>query len=713
MRPSIDSKMQEYTAMMLEHTSVGIAVFAAQDLCLKSANSLYLRSLHSFFGDQDNCQQYIGQSIFDWAKRFDASDAANALSIFHKVAATGIPYRTEEIEFCSPVRGTTYWNWILDPVCDQDEHVTHIIHTLSEVTELVAARQYAEEAQISLSQVNQTITEERERLKVITAIVSSIRESLDTQHIAEIVIETLRKHLTAMSACLYIADPQQNVFRQLYTYELERFRETLKILAYLPFERLTFVKDILHKRESIVIEDLQVAAEKGLVDKNEILRHIGTRGYICVPLWYGDHLEGMYVLLFAHAIKADGPEVKLLEGCSMHIASAIAHGRLHTTLERERARMSTILDHIPDGILIVEATTGNISYANPSAAQSLGIALDNIVNSPIHDYGTRSSFINIIDGKPVLPWNFFVVRALCGEVLMSKETLVTRPDGSRAFMLASSAPLCIDKDIMSGTVIVFQDITIQKTLDQHKSEFLSIANHELRTPITIIQGFAELLQLKAPQALTAEKTPDTLAQYALSSIVDQSQHLTRLIEEMLNISRIEQAQFTLRCENSDVLELVRSVFERQSMTNRHRQLLLMLDGVQADDALSAYIDRERIAQALNNLVSNAVKYSNAPGKIEIGLRHHQNKSHELLIWVKDEGIGIPLEDIPLIFERFHRGKNIDRSSSGFGIGLYLVKEIISRHYGKVWVESGGGNGSTFYITLPLKPPAGISEDLEP
>src|SRR6202023_17713 len=98
--------------------------------------------------------------------------------------------------------------------------------------------------------------------------------------------------------------------------------------------------------------------------------------------WYGDHLEGMYALLFAHAIKADGPEVKVLEGCSMHIASAIAHGRLHTTLERERARMSTILDHIPDGILIVEATTGNISYANPSAAQSLGIALDNIVNSP-------------------------------------------------------------------------------------------------------------------------------------------------------------------------------------------------------------------------------------------------------------------------------------------------------------------------------------------
>lgn len=277
-------------------------------------------------------------------------------------------------------------------------------------------------------------------------------------------------------------------------------------------------------------------------------------------------------------------------------------------------------------------------------------------------------------------------------------------------MLASCAPLLTD-NIMIETVIVFQDITTQKTLEQHKSEFLSIANHELRTPITIIQGFAELLQMKAPQV--QEKAADSLAQYALNSIIDQSQHLTRMIEEMLNISRIEQGQFTLRYESCNLVELLHRVIESQSMTNHQHQLQLVLDGIQPNNAVVGYVDEERIVQALNNLITNAIKYTSPPSNIEIGLSYHPQKPHEALIWVRDQGIGIPQEELPLIFERFHRGKNADRASSGFGIGLYLVKEIITRHNGKVWAESADKQGSTFYVMLPLKPMLGTSIGPEP
>jgi signal transduction histidine kinase len=123
--------------------------------------------------------------------------------------------------------------------------------------------------------------------------------------------------------------------------------------------------------------------------------------------------------------------------------------------------------------------------------------------------------------------------------------------------------------------------------------------------------------------------------------------------------------------------------------------------VQETDIVPAYLDEQRMVQVFNNLIGNAIKYSARGSTIEIGLKHVVERPQEVLIWVKDEGIGIAAEDIPHIFKRFHRARNVDRSHSGFGIGLYLVKEVVTQHRGRVWVDSCEGEGSTFYVTLPL------------
>ena len=127
-----------------------------------------------------------------------------------------------------------------------------------------------------------------------------------------------------------------------------------------------------------------------------------------------------------------------------------------------------------------------------------------------------------------------------------------------------------------------------------------------------------------------------------------------------------------------------------------------MEGLETTDTLLCCFDEGRIEQVLNNLITNAIKYSSTGSEIVVGLQHSREKPDEALIWVKDHGIGMPANELSHIFERFHRAGNQDRSISGMGIGLYLVNELVTRHGGRVWAESSEGVGSTFYVQLPLK-----------
>ncbi len=378
------------------------------------------------------------------------------------------------------------------------------------------------------------------------------------------------------------------------------------------------------------------------------------------------------------------------------VTGGVKHGLIH---------LHTVLDQLPEGILIADSISGSISYANPASALLLNMPLTYLVGSAVHQL-VHSQWERSEDGYIVAPWNFFLIQALSGETVRSKEAMVIRSDGDKAVMLVSGAPLytmVAEKSVMTGAVIVFQDITTQKSLEQQKNEFLSIANHELRTPITIIQGFAELLKMGETQ----ENHLNEFEQAALAHIVDQSEHLERLIKAMLDISKIEQEQLDLNYASHDLLFLLDQLVKSQGIATKLHNFRFVLDGLQEQDRLMGVFDRERVIQVVSNLINNAVKYSPEGGEIEVGLRALPEKRQsggyrEALIWVKDQGIGISSDEMPRIFERFYRARTLDRSLSGFGIGLYIVKEIVTRHSGRVWVESIKDAGSTFYVQFPLK-----------
>ena len=283
--------------------------------------------------------------------------------------------------------------------------------------------------------------------------------------------------------------------------------------------------------------------------------------------------------------------------------------------------------------------------------------------------------------------------------MTNQEILITRPDGSEIVVLSSAAPIRSPNGLIREAVLVFQDITALKQLEQQKDEFFAVANHELRTPLTSILGFTELLQVYPP--------PDAeqMYEYAINSIAQECEHLSQLIDELLDVSLLEYGRLDVKRKYQDVLAPLTEMVTKSMQTINSHHLALKLEELAPGEQLMGWFDQLRVAQIVRNLLSNAVKYSPTGSAIEVGVRPRrdsQGKAQEVVIWVKDEGIGIASRDLPHIFERFYRASSLDSSSiSGFGIGLYLTKQLVQEHEGRIWVESKAGEGSTFFVVLPL------------
>jgi PAS domain S-box-containing protein len=455
----------------------------------------------------------------------------------------------------------------------------------------------------------------------------------------------------------------------------------------------------MKQKSPLIIGNVQAAVARGEMDSNYLAA--GMQGCICMPLWSSDQLEGMLSASFRKNILPDDTEVKTLEGCSTHIAAALAHARLHTEIEHERARLRAVLDQLPEGVLLIDAPLGYVQYANAAAVHIVGTPITGFADMSVK----HAALMHIIldkNGQPIAPEKLSSSRALLGETSNGQEITLTRQDGSKAFLLASTAPLRKDDGTIIGAIVVFQDITARKSLEQQRNDFLTIANHELRTPITAIMGLAEILKIWVGQQ---ENSYSQSSLRALTSIIEQSKRLTRLIEEMLDLSRIENKHLLLNIAPHNLVQTITQVIESQSITTKRHTIHFVLEGVEKQNTLIGHFDEDRIIQVLDNLISNAIKYSPEQKDIEVGLQVTGEKPAEALIWVRDHGIGIAATELPHIYERYHRASNLDRSISGLGIGLYLVNELITRHGGRVRVESIEGKGSTFYVNLPLLQPS--------
>lgn len=345
----------------------------------------------------------------------------------------------------------------------------------------------------------------------------------------------------------------------------------------------------------------------------------------------------------------------------------------------EKNKTETILKNIADGVIVTDRKN-RIMLINFVAEKWFGAVGQQTVGQPIGSFVKNKNLTQFIEQT-----------ALESEV--SPENIefgFESKDGWKKIVLqARAARIVNDKNQLIGIVTILRDITREKEIDRLKTELVSMVAHELRSPLTCISGFSELL-------LDSDVTRDQSEEYA-SIIMKESNRLSELINKFLDISKIEAGKSQVRKTPVDMKMLVEKVLDFNSQLADKKQIKWHFEAPQEVSLIQA--DRDMIEQVVLNLFSNAVKYS--PEKADVFVKIYED-NEKLTVEVKDTGFGISEQSLPHIFEKFYRitdNENV-QDVTGSGLGLALVKEIVEIHGGQIFVNSKLGEGSVFTFSLP-------------
>jgi PAS domain S-box-containing protein len=333
--------------------------------------------------------------------------------------------------------------------------------------------------------------------------------------------------------------------------------------------------------------------------------------------------------------------------------------------EAERTRLETVFNNIHDSVMILNPENA-IILVNPAMCRAFGINAQAAIGKPVFEIITHPDVLNLI------------TRADSNDPFQYHE--VGFPDGR-----VGNAQFTAIHGV--GYALTMQDITYLKEVDRIRTEFVNTVSHDLRSPLTSVIGYAELVDRAGP---LNENQHDFLRR-----IQDSIQHITSLINDLLDLGRIEAGMDTRR-EFVQLEGILRYTIDMLQGQIKSKNLTVHIDIAPALPALRA--NPIRLRQVLDNVIGNAIKYSYADGEIHISIHFEEN---QIILNVTDQGPGIPTADQPHIFDKFYRGTNIDSEVEGSGLGLAIVKNIVENHQGRIWVESTVGKGSSFFIVLPV------------
>src|SRR5437764_2879589 len=364
--------------------------------------------------------------------------------------------------------------------------------------------------------------------------------------------------------------------------------------------------------------------------------------------------------------------------------------------ERERDRLRQVLDVLPEAVLVTDPDGPALS-SNAAATEIMGLDMTErplAVADPeaLDTYGVRH-----LDGNPMsvqsLPWQ----RSLAGAVVHGTQLLVRNARVGRDVpIVMNSAPVRGAGGTIIGAVVVLQDISALKSLERQKDEFLASVSHDLKNPLTAIRGMAQVLRHQAaqPEGVDAGRLRD-----GLEAISGTAVQMAALLTELLDLTRLRMERpLDLAVQPADLVALIqRMVMAHQQATERHTfQIQSTLSELQVR------CDPTRVERVLSNLLSNAVKYSPQGGAITVALsREDDAVGAWAVLQVCDRGLGIPVEDLPHVFERFYRGRNVASTAQGTGLGLPSVLQIVEQHGGAVAATRNPDGGTTVTVWLPV------------
>ena len=355
-----------------------------------------------------------------------------------------------------------------------------------------------------------------------------------------------------------------------------------------------------------------------------------------------------------------------------------------------QARHDAILRSIGDGVIATD-NIGEIIFVNDSALNILHLKRNEVVGKRITDIiliHDEAEKVLEVDERPITQALRFGKSVVVN--IYPKIYYFIRKDGSRFPVAITATPVYLQNKII-GAIEIFRDITVVHNIDKAKTEFVSLASHQLRTPLTVISWYAELLLGGDVGKLSKDQRK------FLKEIHRSDHRMLALINALLNVSRLELGTFTIEPEMIDILDIARSIIHELNPDIRKKRLKLIKDFDSPFPLIK--MDPRLIRIIIQNLLSNAVKFTPAKGSITISIK--KNKP-DLLISVADTGCGIPKSVHNKVFTKLFRADNVQiMGTEGTGLGLYLVKSIVNFMEGKIWFESVENKGSTFYVALPL------------
>ncbi len=513
----------------------------------------------------------------------------------------------------------------------------------------------------------------------LLAISRALTSELDLADVLRIIVQASVEFISGRAGVIILADPGDDTFRVAAVYGLRReiFDQFAPLIRGIPFRP---------GNEQAAIPDLTQRMRRVAQEAD-----IGVSQVMRLPMLSGETLIGMIYVFQTGAYRISSDAANLLQSFADQAAIAVKNARLYQEVIEEKQRLDAILEQSADGIMILDKQL-RITRFNPSLSrmtawsreETIGLAHDEVFSwKNLRSESTLETAV--ANGWP-----------LPGAAALYVEGELKRRNGDVISLGVTYAPLLDNQGKMANIIANVRDLTRYRQEEELQKTFISVVSHELKTPVSIIKGYAGTLG-----RADAKWTSDVQQEYA-AVIEEEADHLNELIDNLLDASRLQSGAFELNLSaDVDLGEMARETIRRfEPQAGNHTFHLELPDRVPAVSG-----DERRLTQVYNNLLSNAIKYSPGGGEITIAIKV---LSDYVTISVSDEGIGIPKHEEHRIFGKFNRLDNaLSRDTEGTGLGLFLTKAIVEAHGGSIWfkspLKSGDDHpGTRFTFSLPRR-----------
>ena len=543
-----------------------------------------------------------------------------------------------------------------------------------------------------LAKANEELTIERDRTEALYRIARELSQTLDLNRVMSRALQLLKESIGMRQGSILLLD--QATGKLVHRASLTRSQADQAATLSRSFSAgVGLAGWVLQHRQAAIVPDV-TKDKRWLTTVSEET----VRSALSVPLQAGEDILGVLTLADPRPDYFSEAHLKMVTAAATQIATAIGNAELYRLIQEQADRLGdmlrmqqteasktrAILEGIADGVVVTD-TEGRIILFNDAAERILGVPRNVVMNENVHALPATLSA-----GAEMAARGLAAVSRWVGVASRQRPQMEERFAVGNKVASVRVAPVMMGDELL-GTVALFRDISKEVEAERVKNEFISTVSHELRTPMTSIKGYTDLLFMQAAGPIT-----DAQRKF-LTVIKSNADRLATLVNDLLDISRIETGRIRLDRQPTDAAKVIQDVVTALRKQAEEKQLTVT---IKVKSPLPpVYADRDRLTQILTNLVDNACRYTPAGGKITISARRVSDK---VQIDVADTGIGISPEDQKKVFDRFYRADHpVVQETGGTGLGLAIVKSFVEMHGGSIWLKSELDKGSTFSFTMPV------------